>query len=153
MCICLQETGLIFWTEKVVSGPKWIKEIVPLDSLPLWVRAGAIVPMGPELDFVEQKWEDPLTIRIYRPGERGELLISDEEKDPIHVMYKREDDQLTVKVSPMEGQVTIQIIAERCVSASSGLTALDLKMLPNGCQVQVDGQNGIEVNLRCEQTV
>lgn len=37
-----------FHPERVVKGPVWIKELVPLDEIPVWVRPGTILCLGPE---------------------------------------------------------------------------------------------------------
>ena len=51
-----------YWTKEVETGGRWLPEqAVPLERLPLWVRSGAIIPMGPNQDYAEQKAVDPLT--------------------------------------------------------------------------------------------
>jgi alpha-glucosidase (family GH31 glycosyl hydrolase) len=37
-----------FHPERVVQGPKWVKEVVPLDDIPLWVRSGSVLVLGPD---------------------------------------------------------------------------------------------------------
>ncbi|KAJ7905259.1 alpha-glucosidase [Mycena olivaceomarginata] len=37
-----------FHPERTVQGPVWIKEVVPLDEIPVWVRPGSVIPLGPE---------------------------------------------------------------------------------------------------------
>lgn len=36
-----------FHPERVIEGPTWIKEVVPLDEIPVWVRPGAVLCLGP----------------------------------------------------------------------------------------------------------
>ncbi|MCS7179548.1 MAG: glycoside hydrolase family 31 protein, partial [Anaerolineae bacterium] len=50
-----------FWTDAVYEGPTWVEAEAPLERIPVFVRAGAVVPMGPTMDYVGQRPTDPLT--------------------------------------------------------------------------------------------
>lgn len=52
----------------------------PIDKLPLFVRAGSIVPMGPEKEWSTEKPEDPIELRIYR-GADGDFTLYEDEND------------------------------------------------------------------------
>ena len=52
----------------------------PIDSMPLFVRAGSIVPFGPEEEYSTQKPADPIELRIY-PGADGDFTIFEDEND------------------------------------------------------------------------
>jgi alpha-D-xyloside xylohydrolase len=78
-----------FWTHEIARGPAWLDVTAPLDTLPLWVRGGAIIPWGPEQDFVDQKPLDPLTLEIYAPAGAGSCVIYDEDRPAIGVSYRR----------------------------------------------------------------
>jgi alpha-glucosidase (family GH31 glycosyl hydrolase) len=54
-----------FWTGERVKGGREITRAVDLETTPLYVRAGAIVPLGPVKQFTDEKVEGPLTITIY----------------------------------------------------------------------------------------
>ena len=47
--------------------------------MPLYVKAGSVVPMGPPVQYANEK-TDPIEIRIY-PGADGEFILYDDEKD------------------------------------------------------------------------
>jgi alpha-D-xyloside xylohydrolase len=69
-----------FWTgEKHVGGQKISKE-VPLDIMPLFVKAGSILPIGPKVQYAEEKKWDNLEIRIYE-GANGEFSLYEDEND------------------------------------------------------------------------
>ncbi len=51
-----------------------------MDRLPLFVRAGAIVPMGPEKEWSTEKPEDPIELRIC-PGADGDFTLYEDEND------------------------------------------------------------------------
>ncbi len=68
-----------FWTGKTFEGGRHIEKQSPVDIMPLHVRAGSIITMGPMVQFANEKY-DPLEIRIY-PGADGEFVLYDDEKD------------------------------------------------------------------------
>lgn len=57
-----------------------INAITPLDRIPVYVRAGSIVPLGPEEEWSTEKSEDPIELRIYR-GANGDFTIYEDEND------------------------------------------------------------------------
>jgi len=59
-----------FWTEERLDGGREIERKVDLETMPLHVRAGAILPLGPVRQYVEDPAEGPLTLIIY-PGADG----------------------------------------------------------------------------------
>ncbi|HTT32787.1 MAG TPA: glycoside hydrolase family 31 protein [Methylomirabilota bacterium] len=69
-----------FWTGASVDGPRTVDAAAPLEKLPLFVRAGSIVPMGPELEWSMEKAEDPLELRVYR-GANGDFKLYEDEND------------------------------------------------------------------------
>ena len=69
-----------FWTGASGDGAHWVDAASPLDKLPIYVRAGSIVPMGPELQWSTEKPEDPLEVRVYR-GTDGIFTLYEDEND------------------------------------------------------------------------
>jgi alpha-D-xyloside xylohydrolase len=63
-----------FWTGVRSRGGGEIRERVPLERVPLDVRAGAILPLGPDLQWTGEKSADPLELRIY-PGADGQFTL------------------------------------------------------------------------------
>jgi alpha-D-xyloside xylohydrolase len=57
-----------------------IDAAAPLDRMPLYVRAGSVVPMGPDEEWFDQKPADPIELRIY-PGADAELTLYEDEND------------------------------------------------------------------------
>ncbi len=58
-------TWFDFWTAKTFSGGQTISAPAPLNSMPLFIKAGAIIPFGPDLQYAMEKKADPLEIRVY----------------------------------------------------------------------------------------
>jgi alpha-D-xyloside xylohydrolase len=54
-----------FWSGRAHSGGQRIDAEAPYDRMPLHVRAGSIVPFGPELQYTSEKKADPLTLNVY----------------------------------------------------------------------------------------
>jgi len=69
-----------FWTgDKFIGGQKINKE-TPFDIMPLYLKAGTILPIGPKVQYsTEKKWDD-LEIRIYE-GANGEFTLYEDEND------------------------------------------------------------------------
>ncbi len=67
-----------FWTNERHEGGREITRGVDLGTLPLYVRAGAIVPMGPVRQYTAEKVDGPLEIRVY-PGANGNFLLYEDD--------------------------------------------------------------------------
>ena len=69
-----------FWTGKRYKGGQSVKLETQLNRVPMFVRAGSIVPMGPEMQYVGEKSWDQLELRVY-PGADGEFVLYEDEGD------------------------------------------------------------------------
>ena len=69
-----------FWTGKTIKGGQEIMREVPIDIMPLYVKVGTILPMGPFVQYAEEKDWDNLEIRIYK-GADGEFVLYEDEND------------------------------------------------------------------------
>ena len=67
-----------FWTGERVQGGAEIRREVDLETTPLYVRAGAILPLGPAKQYVEHKVDEPLSISIYPGADASFLLYEDD---------------------------------------------------------------------------
>ena len=72
-----------WWTGEQVNGGKSIERKVDLDTLPLYVRAGAIIPMDPVRQFVSEPVTEPTVIRIH-PGANGDFTLYEDEGDNLN---------------------------------------------------------------------
>jgi len=68
-----------FWTGKQFKGGQKITTSAPLNIIPLFVKAGSIIPMGPFIQYSTEK-SDPVEIRVY-PGADGEFTLYEDEND------------------------------------------------------------------------
>lgn len=74
-----------FWTEERLAGGREISRDVDLTTMPLYVRAGAIVPLGPVKQYTAEKVDAPMTLVIY-PGADGSYTLY--EDDGISFAYR-----------------------------------------------------------------
>lgn len=66
------------YTGETVKGGQTQTVAAPLDQLPLFVRAGAILPMGPVMQYVDEKPDAPLTINVYTGADGRYSLYEDD---------------------------------------------------------------------------
>lgn len=69
-----------FWTGEMQDGGREITRNAPIDIIPLYVKAGSIIPVGPSVQYATEKPWDNLQIRIY-PGADGEFILYEDEGD------------------------------------------------------------------------
>jgi alpha-glucosidase/alpha-D-xyloside xylohydrolase len=67
-----------FWIGDRVEGGREITRRVDLETIPIYVRAGAVLPFGPIKQFVEEKSDQPLSVSIY-PGSNGSFLLYEDD--------------------------------------------------------------------------
>jgi len=65
-----------YWTGEVVTGGGWRRETHGFDSLPLYVRDGAVIPVGARDDRPDYDYLDGLTLDVYAASETGSTTVS-----------------------------------------------------------------------------
>jgi len=108
-----------FWSGDTVEGPRTIDAPAALETIPLFVRAGSILPLGPEKEWSTERREDPLELRIYR-GENGQFTLYEDENDGynyeqgVHatIAFDWDEARQTLTVSDRAGQFP-GMLAER----------------------------------------
>jgi alpha-D-xyloside xylohydrolase len=71
---------LDFWTGKKYSGGRTITADAPVSKIPLLIKEGSIIPMGPFIQYSTEKNPDPIEIRIY-PGADAKFILYEDEND------------------------------------------------------------------------
>jgi len=69
-----------FWTNEKHKGGQEIEKSVTLESIPLYVKAGSIIPFGPDVQYATEKKWDNLTVKIY-PGTDADFVLYEDEFD------------------------------------------------------------------------
>ena len=69
-----------FWTNEKFEGGQEIAKETTINTTPVYVKAGAILPIGPKVQYATEKTWDNLEIRIYE-GADGEFTLYEDEND------------------------------------------------------------------------
>ncbi len=80
-----------FWTNEALTGGRWMEVPAPLDTIPLFVKAGTILPLGEARQCIPDtppEGFEALTLRVY-PGQSGSWELY--EDDGISLGYQREE--------------------------------------------------------------
>jgi alpha-D-xyloside xylohydrolase len=67
-----------FWSGVVHSGGQTLDAPAPYDAMPLYIRAGSLVPFGPEIQYTTEKKSDPITLFIYQGADGDFTLYEDD---------------------------------------------------------------------------
>lgn len=76
-----------FWTKEKLAGSRWIERPVDLQTMPLYVRAGAVLPLDPVRQYTSEKVSQPTRICVY-PGADGSFVMYDDDGSSLD--YKRD---------------------------------------------------------------
>src|SRR3984957_624616 len=98
-----------WWTGEKVEGGKWVDRPVDLAKMPIYARAGAIIPLDPVRQYTAQPVASPTTLRVY-PGADGDFTLYDDDgqglgyrdgSDPstvwIHFHWNDQERELTME--------------------------------------------------------
>lgn len=99
-----------FWTGEPATGGREITRAIDLATMPIYIRAGALIPLGPKENYTLEKANDPLTLQVY-PGADGKFVMI-------------EDDGLTFSSKPMRLGFAWDDNARRLRIALEGGTAM-----------------------------
>ncbi|MGY5452169.1 TIM-barrel domain-containing protein [Agarivorans sp. MS3-6] len=69
-----------YWNKQCYLGGQTLSMATPIDSMPLLVKAGAIIPHGPDVQYHDELPYEPLNIQIYA-GQDGEFILYEDEGD------------------------------------------------------------------------
>ncbi len=121
-----------FWTGEKHKGGQKISKETPLDIMPLYVKAGSVLPFGPKVQYSSEKKWDNLEIRIYE-GANGEFTLYEDENDNYNyekgaystITFTWDDAKKTLTIGDRKGSFP-GMLAERNfnivkVSKSNGL--------------------------------
>lgn len=108
-----------FWTNEKKDGGRTYKVLSPINQMPVFVRAGSIVPFGPQVQYSGEKAWDNLEIRVY-PGADAEFTLYEDAGDGYdyekgeftQIKMVWDDAARTLTIAPRKGQYK-GMIAER----------------------------------------
>jgi alpha-D-xyloside xylohydrolase len=142
-----------FWTGETFNGGRNIKKETPIDIIPVYLKAGTILPWGPDVQYsTEKKW-DNLEIRIY-PGANGKFTFYEDENDNYNyekgaystIDMEWDDQEKTLTIGDRKGafpgmlknrKFKIVMVAPGKATGSTETTAFDKVVSYNGKKVIV----------------
>ena len=132
-----------FWTNKRYKGGQNVTLQTSIDRVPMFVRAGSILPLGPEMQYVGEKKWDNLEVRIY-PGANGMFMLYEDEGDNYNyekgyyatITFSWNDKARTLTIGTRQGGY-VGMILDRTFNI----------VLPDGSSRQVE-YNGNEISVK-----
>ena len=94
-----------FWTGKQIAGDQRISASAPLERIPVYVKAGSILPLGPVVDYAGQHPEAPIELRIYR-GANAAFDLYEDQGDTYNY-EKGEHSEIPIQWNDATGTLTI----------------------------------------------
>ena len=95
-----------FYTNELKQGGKTIERLAPIDIIPVYVKAGSIVPLGPDVQYTNEKPWNNLEIRVY-PGADADFTLYEDEGDNYNY-EKGEFSQITFHWDNANSKLTIK---------------------------------------------
>jgi alpha-glucosidase (family GH31 glycosyl hydrolase) len=117
-----------FWTGKKIEGGKTIRRTVNLATMPIHVRAGAVLPIDPIRQHTAEKVDEPLTIRIYRGADGDFTLYEDAGDGP---GYLKGESVLT-RFRWNDAAATLEVRREPSPAIVPGTRELRIELHPEG---------------------
>lgn len=118
-----------WWTEEKIEGGREIERAVDLVTMPLYVRAGAIIPLAPVRQYTGEKVDGSLTLQVYRGADGQSLLYEDDgstfnfrkgEWMGIQVTWNDRRRSLTLRLAegsrmlpPMRRKIEVRLVSEK----------------------------------------
>jgi alpha-D-xyloside xylohydrolase len=108
-----------FWTGVKLAGGQTVNKEAPIDIIPLYVRTGSIIPIGPKVQYATEKRWNHLEIRVYA-GADGDFTLYEDENDNYNyekgaysiISFAWDDDKQALTISDRKGSFT-GMLAER----------------------------------------
>src|SRR5262249_13588883 len=124
-----------WWTDEKARGPAWRERSVDLATLPLYVRAGSIVPLDPVRQYTAQIVNEPTVLKVYS-GAEGEFVLYDD--DGFSLDYLRQvDSWIRIRWDDRVRTLTIEPDA-RSKMKSQQSRKFEVLVLPEGARKIVD---------------
>ena len=109
-----------FDTKRVIEGPRWVREKVPLNEIPIWVREGSVLVLGPEgVETPDYELSKDVEVRVYElaEGQRVEVEVPSGEGKTIagSVIVERKGEDLRIHMPEgAVGVAKVKLFAQGC---------------------------------------
>ena len=102
-----------YWTQEKLTGGRWLTVKTNLDTLPLYVKAGSILPYGPDVQYVNEKPLVPLSLELYAPSGKNAYVVKTQHAADIQISYERKGSGLELRVLNAPGRVKVELIGAK----------------------------------------
>ena len=123
-----------FWTNQRMKGGQTVTLQTSIDRVPMFVRAGSILPLAPEMQYVGEKAWDELELRVYT-GADGTFTLYEDEGDNYN--YEK-GIYATIPIQWNDKSRTLTIGDRKGTYSGMLLTRRFIIVLPNGTQQMVE---------------
>ena len=123
-----------WWTNTKETGGRTITRKVDLSTMPIYVRAGAIIPFDPIRQYTNEITNEPTTIKVYR-GRDGDFTLY--EDDGISLDYLKESNTVLTKFVWKDKLNTLTIAPAVAAAANKVNRSFKIELLPEGTTKEV----------------
>lgn len=102
-------TWFDWWTGEKLVGHRWVERPVDLETIPIYIRAGAVIPLDPVRQFVSQPVSGPTRLTVY-PGADGTFTLYDDDGQSLD--YLRDADARAVWIRFRWNEQKRQLVVE-----------------------------------------
>jgi alpha-D-xyloside xylohydrolase len=114
-----------YFTGEHVQGGRWLRETHGFDSLPLYVRDGAVLPIGARDDRPDYAYLDDLTLEVY-PGGDGTTRLDVDEPEGASASFSVERGQGRVTAQRSDGgDFALRFVGRESTASSDGRVELE----------------------------
>lgn len=142
-----------FWTNECYNGGSEVMKPCPIDIMPVYVKAGSIVPFGPAVQYSSEKKWDNLEIRVY-PGTDADYTLYEDEGDTYNyekgaystIAFHWDDAAKTLTIGDRNGsfkgmikdrKFRIVIVSGNTASGDKEPTSFDFNVKYNGKKIVI----------------
>jgi alpha-glucosidase (family GH31 glycosyl hydrolase) len=124
-----------WWTCKLEIGGRTVQRAVDLATMPIYLRAGAIVPVAPIRHYTGQKVDEPTTFKIYR-GADGKYTLYDDDGNSLDYL-KGDSVQTLIKWDDAAKKLSIEPASRQTATCT-----FQVELIPDGVTklIQYTGQ-------------
>lgn len=98
-----------WWTGERIPGGRWLDVEAPLDTLPLYIKEGGLIPLGPVMNYVDERPTDriELLVALFAQDGRNKFLVPVDGAE-IEVAYTSENGRHTITIAPSPVDVEVR---------------------------------------------
>jgi alpha-D-xyloside xylohydrolase len=101
-----------YWTNSLEIGPKYLHYDAPLDILPIFLREGAIIPFGPDMQFVGEKSFNHIKLLIF-PTHHSQMEYSDDD-EKVLITCNSTTEKIDLEISESKKSFISHVVGIAC---------------------------------------